>query len=118
MAALHYSSSSGSTGHGVPPDQDTAGLQAQLQHMTVHDSAMHTLPVHAALEGQLCTSAAAGGFLTGSAAAVDASQGDDARFLDHLFSCPITKVSHQMPYSLHLPHLLPTLSHLIPHIPF
>ena len=98
-AAQHHSSPSSSIGHIVPPDQDAVGVQTQLQHMTVHDSVMHTLPVNVALDEQESTSAAAaaaaaaaGGAPAGNAAAVGASQGDVASFLDQLFCCPITKV--------------------------
>ena len=112
MATQHQSSPSGSTGQAMPPNQDTAGLQAQLQHMTAHDSA-----VHAALDEQVVTSAA-GGSPTGKAATVDASQGDDARFLNQLFCCPITKVllPSYYPY-LHPPPTLPTHPPLSPPIP-
>ena len=74
MAVLHHSSLSGSTSHGMPPDQHTAGLPAQLQQLTVHDTVERTLPVRAALEEEMSTAAAAGGFPSRSAAAVDASR--------------------------------------------
>ena len=110
-AALQLSSTLDGTGHGVPPEQDTAGLHAQLHSMTVHDSAKHTLPLHAALDEQESTPAAAAAAAAqapeGNAAAVDASQGDDATFLDQLFCCPITKVLSPS-YYLH-PYPPPTL---------
>ena len=109
-AAMQLSSTLHGTGHGVPSEQDTAGLHAQLHSMTVHDSAKHTLPLHAALDEQESTpapAAAAAQAPEGNAAAVDASQGDDATFLDQLFCCPITKVLSPA-YYLH-PHQPPTL---------
>ena len=93
ITTLHHISLSGSTSHGMPPDQDTAGLQAQLQQLTLHDSAMQTLPVHAVLDEEVATSAAAdGGLPAGGAAAGVTPQGGHASFLDQLFCCPITKV--------------------------
>ena len=115
MAALHYSSSSGSTSHAVPPDQDTAGLQTQLQQLAVHDSAMHALPVRAVLEEEVATSASAGGgFHAGTAQAYGVAQGGNASFLDQLFCCPITQVlgpSH--PTTLPILHL-PVPTHPFP----
>ena len=119
-AALQLSSTLDGTGHGVPPEQDTAGLHAQLHSVTVHDSAKHTLPLHAALDEQESTPAAAAAQAPeGNAAAVDASQGDDATFLDQLFCCPITKVLSPS-YYLHLypPPTLPTHSLVSLPIPY
>lgn len=90
MATLHQSSPSASRGCGLSPDQDIVSLASQVQGMMGHDAAVLTPP---ALDEQLPTSAtAADGGHAGSAAAVDTSQGDDARFLDQLFCCPITQV--------------------------
>ncbi|KAL3153167.1 hypothetical protein ABBQ38_011919 [Trebouxia sp. C0009 RCD-2024] len=54
----------------------------------------HSAGIALSLGGQVPTSAAtADGVHEGHAAAVDASRGADASFLDQLFCCPITKVA-------------------------
>ena len=111
LATLHQSSPSERSSHGLSPDQDTASLQSQLQHMAVNDPAMLTLPVDTVLDEQVSASAAVvGGLHAGETAAVDASHGADARFLDQLFCCLITKVLPLGPQApvvacdTHLPH--------------
>lgn len=94
MATLEQRSPSGTRGCDMPADQHAAGLQAQLQYMTMHDSALPTLCEHAAEHEQVVKSAAADvGFSAGSAMAEGNIQAGNAAFLDQLFSCPITQVT-------------------------
>lgn len=92
IATPKQGSPSESRSLGLSPDQDIAG-QSQLQHVTLPGSAVLNIPEDAALNEQAAALAAAGGSPAGNAgAAVDASCEADAKFLDQLFCCPITKV--------------------------
>ena len=93
MATLHQSRPPGST--AVSPDEHTAGLQTQLQHVSVHNSDMHTLPAPALLDEEASISGAADAL-----SAIDTSRGADESFLDQLFCCPITKVPSLSPCPL------------------
>lgn len=73
------------------PDQDTAGKQPQLQHVTVQASAAMIVAEHSALDKQALPTAAAPCDI-GTVAAANVSSEADAKFLDRLFCCPITKV--------------------------
>ena len=77
----------------MPPDQDAAGLQMQLQHMTAPDCAMPTLHEPDVEDEQTLTPASADvGESLANAVADDNSQAGNASFLDQLLCCPITKV--------------------------
>lgn len=78
---------------GLPPDQNIADVQSQLQHVTLPGSARLNVE-DAALDKQAPAPAAtACGLRAGNAAAaVDVSCEADTKFLDQLFCCPITKV--------------------------
>ena len=95
LAKLHLDGPSASSAGEASPDQDTPGLQSQLQNKAAHNSVVHSStpedPVHVALEEPRPASA---GSLpaVGAASAPDISRGADASFLDQLLSCPITKV--------------------------
>ena len=79
MATRHHSSSSESSGAGASPDNDTDGMQPQLQHRTAQDSAAHVLPVHPVLDEQASTSSAlVDGLPAAGVPAVDASSEADA----------------------------------------
>lgn len=91
---LAHSSPAASTGGGSSSDQDAVDLQSQLQHTAAQDTAVHNPLEHVALDELRSASGAMIGSPAGStsSAAVDASRGADAIFLDQLFCCPITKV--------------------------
>ena len=116
MATLEQGSPSGTRGCEMPPDQDAAGLQVQLQHMTAPDCAMPTIHEPAAKEEQVLLSASTDVCESAdSAVAHGNSPGGNATFLDQLFCCPITKVhAPSLPYldppSLCLPTLSPSFS--------
>ncbi|KAL3163244.1 hypothetical protein ABBQ32_009644 [Trebouxia sp. C0010 RCD-2024] len=93
-ATVPQSSPSASRGGGSLSDQDTVGPQSQLQHKIAQDSAVYALPDQATLdEPRVASAAVAVGSPSTGAAAVEASQGADATFLDQLFCCPLTKVA-------------------------
>ena len=93
MATSEQSSPSGTRDCEMPPDQDAAGLQMQLQHMTVPDCAMPILHKPDVEDEQTLTSASADdGESLGHAVADDESQAGNASFLAQLLCCPITKV--------------------------
>ena len=79
---------------GLSADQDIACLQSQLQHVVLPGSALLNVREDDALDEQALTPAAAAGRLHAgnAAAALNASCEADAKFLDQLFCCPITKV--------------------------
>ncbi|KAL3142061.1 hypothetical protein ABBQ32_004689 [Trebouxia sp. C0010 RCD-2024] len=93
-ATLHHQAGSlESSANGSTPDRDSPDQQLQLQHRTAQGSTAHASSVATALIEQGSSSAAATDGLCNGAAAVDASRGADAIFLDQLFCCPITKVA-------------------------
>ena len=89
-------SPSQSTGFVSSPDQDTAGKQPQPQHVTVQAPAALTATEDPVLDEPASTTTAAPcGFCAGNAAGAAAADGcreADAKFLDQLFHCPVTKV--------------------------
>ena len=91
IATLVQSSPSRRTSCGLSPDQHTAGVQPQLQHMTVQASAAMIVAEQSALDEQASLTAAAPSDV-GNAAAATVSSEADAEFLDRLFCCPLTKV--------------------------
>ena len=93
-SSLLQSNSSGSRGDDLSPDHAPNPFQPDMQHTAAHESAGHIT-----LDEQVSTSGRpAAGTPSASAAAAGASPGADARFLDQLFCCPITKVLPS-PYS-------------------
>lgn len=115
-ATVPQSSPSASRGGGSLSDQDTVGPQSQLQHKIAQDSAVYALPDQATLdEPRVASAAVAVGSPSTGAAAVEASQGADATFLDQLFCCPLTKVKlAQPPGSTPTTRLLVTLPAPLP----
>lgn len=82
-------------------DQALDSFQPDPQHIAAHETAVNMQSVHIALDEQVSSSdRPADGMPAASPAAVDASPGADARFLDQLFCCPITKVLPLRPFPL------------------
>ena len=112
LGTLHLNGPAAGSAGEASPDQDTAGLQSQLQDKAAHSSIVHSStpedPVHVALEEPRSSS---GGSLpaVGAASPPDISRGADATFLDQLLSCPITKVilSRRRPPISPSPHRQP-----------
>ena len=107
-ASLLKSTPSERRSEDLSPDQAPDSSQPDSQHRAVHETAVNIRPAHTALHEQVSTSdRPAGGMPAASPAAVEASPGADARFLDQLFCCPITKVLPPCPFSLYqLLHLI------------
>ena len=92
-ASLLQSNPSEGRSEDLSPDQAPDSFQPDPQHIPAHETALDMRPVHITLDEQVSSSdRPAGGLPAASLAAVDASPGADARFLDQLFSCPISKV--------------------------
>ena len=107
VQTLLQSNSLESRGDDLSPDEDPDSCQPDSQHRAAHDSAVPIQP-DTTLNEQVSTSGRpAAGMPIASAAAADAFPGADARFLDQLFCCPITKVLPPRPFPLYqLLHLI------------
>lgn len=99
-ASLLQRNPSDSRSEDMSPDQALDSSQPDSQHRATHETAVNIRPAHTALHEQVATSdISVGGMPAASPAAVEASPGEDARFLDKLFCCPITKVLPPFPFS-------------------